>query len=90
MRPKPKPKPKPKHSSFRRFTIIPEVAEEGGYTGRCLELPGAISEGETLQELRANMTEAIKLTLEYLESKAAKIKRTQKQKQERMVIELPV
>jgi predicted RNase H-like HicB family nuclease len=25
----------------------------------CLELPGAISEGETLDELRANMGEAI-------------------------------
>ena len=28
-------------------------AEEGGFTGKCLELPGAISEGETMEELRA-------------------------------------
>lgn len=35
-----------------------------GYTGKCLELPGAISEGKTLEELQANITEAIQLVLE--------------------------
>jgi len=35
-----------------------------GYTGQCLELPGAISEGKTLDELKANMREAIELVLE--------------------------
>ena len=35
-----------------------------GFTGQCLELPGAISEGKTLDELKANMKEAIGLVLE--------------------------
>ena len=35
-----------------------------GFTGQCLELPGAISEGKTLDELKANMKEAIELVLE--------------------------
>jgi len=35
-----------------------------GFTGKCLELPGAISEGKTLDELKTNMKEAIELMLE--------------------------
>lgn len=48
----------------RKFTVVIQKAPEGGYSGRCLELPGAISEGQTLEELKANMTEAIELVLE--------------------------
>jgi len=32
-----------------------------------MELPGAISEGDTIEELKANMTEVIELVLESLE-----------------------
>ncbi len=38
-----------------------------GFTGQCLELPGAISEGKTLDELKANMKEAIELVLEEIQ-----------------------
>ncbi len=38
-----------------------------GFTGQCMELPGAISEGKTLDELKANMKEAIELVLEEIE-----------------------
>jgi len=41
-----------------------QEAPEGGYTGQCMEIPGAISEGETIEELKTNMTEAIELVLE--------------------------
>ncbi|MHB8603430.1 MAG: type II toxin-antitoxin system HicB family antitoxin [Nitrosotalea sp.] len=54
----------------RRFTIVIQEDPEGGYTGRCLELRGAISEGETIEELKKNMTEAIELVLESLEDDA--------------------
>lgn len=37
--------------------------KEGGFSGRCLELPAAISQGETLEELRQNMIDAINLVL---------------------------
>lgn len=53
----------------RKFTIRVQKAPEGGYTGQCIELPGAISEGDTLEELKENMTEAIKLVLDALEEK---------------------
>lgn len=50
----------------RKFTIIIQEEPEGGYTGRCLELRGAISYGKTIGELRKNMKEAISLVLETL------------------------
>lgn len=59
----------------RKFTVVIQKAPEGGYSGRCLELPGAISEGQTLKELKANMTEAIELVLESLEEHAKKNKK---------------
>ena len=46
------------------FTAVFEEAEEGGYTAYVEELPGAISEGETLEEARENLKEAIELILE--------------------------
>ena len=37
--------------------------EERGFSGQCLELPGAISQGENLEELKANMVDAVQLIL---------------------------
>lgn len=65
----------------RKFTIRVQESPEGGYTGQCMEIPGAISEGETIEELKINMTEAIELVLESLEEQA----RTDK----KLVIEIP-
>ena len=39
-----------------KYTIILEKEEEGGYSAQCLELPGAISQGET-KELKDLITE---------------------------------
>lgn len=50
----------------RTFTVVASEEEEGGYSGQCLELPGAISQGETLEELKVNMEEVIQLVLESL------------------------
>ena len=49
-----------------KYTVIHELQEEGGYTVRCLELPGAISQGETKEEALENIKEAISLVLEVL------------------------
>ena len=51
-----------------KFTILIQKAsiEEGGYSGQCLELHAAISQGETIDELKENMKEAIELALETL------------------------
>jgi predicted RNase H-like HicB family nuclease len=53
----------------KSYTIRVQEEPEGGYSGQCVELPGAISEGETLEELRDNMREAIELVIEYLKEK---------------------
>jgi predicted RNase H-like HicB family nuclease len=46
------------------LTTIYEEAEEGGYIGYVAELPGANTQGETLEEVRENLSEAIQLILE--------------------------
>jgi len=46
------------------FTVVIEPAEEGGYTVQCIELPAAISQGETKEEALKNIKEAIELVLE--------------------------
>jgi predicted RNase H-like HicB family nuclease len=53
-----------------KYTIVLEVAEEGGYTARCLELPAALSEGDTRKEALENIKEAIELVLEATEKQA--------------------
>jgi len=46
------------------LTAIYEEAEDGGYLGYVAELPGANTQGETLAEVRENLSEAIQLILE--------------------------
>jgi predicted RNase H-like HicB family nuclease len=46
------------------LTAIYEEAEEGGYVGYVAELPGANTQGETLEEVRENLVEAAQLILE--------------------------
>ena len=41
------------------FTVLVHPAEEGGFWAEVPELPGCISQGETLDELQANVVEAI-------------------------------
>ncbi len=58
----------------RKFTILVNKEKEGGYSGQCLELPGAISQGETMGELKTNMADAINLVLEHIKDRAKKEK----------------
>ncbi len=44
--------------------IVFEPADEGGYTATVPALPGCISEGDSLDEARKNIREAIELYLE--------------------------
>ena len=41
------------------FTIVFEPAEEGGYTAFIPEVPGAVSEGETVEEARDMVLDAL-------------------------------
>ncbi len=45
------------------FTAIIEKAPEGGYWAICPEIPGANGQGETIEETKANLKEAIELIL---------------------------
>ena len=49
-----------------RYTVLFEPAEEGGYVVTCPSLPGLVTEGDTLDEARANAAEAIRGYLETL------------------------
>jgi predicted RNase H-like HicB family nuclease len=53
-----------------QFTIRLEESDEGGYTAQCLEIPTAISEGETREDALENIKEAIQLVLEVTQEQA--------------------
>ncbi|HID27292.1 MAG TPA: type II toxin-antitoxin system HicB family antitoxin [Methanosarcinales archaeon] len=55
------------------YRVILEKQEEGGYTAQCLEIPGAISQGETKEEALKNIKDAIELVCEVLREEASKI-----------------
>lgn len=46
------------------FTAVFQEAPEGGYVAFVEELPGANTQGETLDEARENLREAVSLVLE--------------------------
>jgi len=47
-----------------KFKVVLEPAEEGGYTVYVPNLPGCISEGDSIDEALKNIKEAIELYLE--------------------------
>jgi predicted RNase H-like HicB family nuclease len=48
----------------RKFTVILREETEGGYSAQCIDLPGAISQGDTHKQAIANIREAIEGYLE--------------------------
>ena len=59
----------------RKFTVILREEPEGGYSAQCLELPGAISEGENRKEVIDNIKEAIEGYLEAFPEEVDQLKR---------------
>jgi len=47
-----------------KYDVVFEEAEEGGYTVMVPSLPGCMSEGDTFEEAKKNIQEAISLYLE--------------------------
>jgi predicted RNase H-like HicB family nuclease len=70
--------------------IYEEVPEEegGGYVAYAEELPGAISEGDTLEEARDNLRDAIEILLEANRELAGRTQRTKNVTRERIVVSL--
>ncbi len=50
-----------------QFTVLFEPAEEGGYVVTCPALPGLVTEGDTLEEARAQTEDAVRGYLESLQ-----------------------
>jgi len=46
------------------LTVIIEKAPEGGFWAICPEVPGANGQGETIEEAKGNLKEAIALILD--------------------------
>lgn len=47
-----------------KFTAIIEKSDDGWYVGQIEEIPAAISQGKTIEELKANLIDALQLILE--------------------------
>ena len=47
-----------------KFTAIIEKGENGWFVGQIEEIPAAISQGETIEELKDNLLDALKLVLD--------------------------
>ena len=73
------------HMATRKYAVLLEEAEEGGFTVKSTELPVA-SEGQTREEALANIKEAIE---GYLEVKAQLLKRKVKVEKAEVVVEAP-
>ena len=54
------------------YMIVIEKAE-GNYSAYCPDLPGCVSVGETLEEIKSNMKEAIEFHLETMRERREKI-----------------
>lgn len=67
----------------RKYAVLLEKAEEGGFVVKCTELPVA-SQGETKEDALNNIKEAIE---GYLETKAQLLKRKVKAEKAEVVIE---
>jgi predicted RNase H-like HicB family nuclease len=59
-----------KQTNMEYTILIHKDVEGGWYCGQCQQLPGAISQGKTLDELMENMKDAIQLVLEYNKEQA--------------------
>ena len=70
-----------------QLTAIYEEAEEGGFIGYVAELPGANTQGETLEEVRENLKEAVSLLLECYREEAEKRLATSKATKENLILQ---
>ena len=56
---------------MEQYTAIFERGEDGWWVASCLEMPEAITQGETIEEARENLKDAIQLLLEVRREDAA-------------------
>ena len=56
-----------------KYDVVFEEQPDGGYTAIVPSLPGCISEGDTFEKAKINITDAIKLYLEDMEADGEEI-----------------
>ena len=61
-----------KHTILK-YDVVFEEQSDGGFTVTVPSLPGCISEGDTFEEAKANIKDAIKLYLDDLEADGEEI-----------------
>jgi len=61
-----------------KYKVIIHEAEEGGYWAEAPSLPGCFSQGETLEEIKENIREAIEVYLESQEKDLVGLRKTDK------------
>lgn len=47
------------------YTAIIEKSEDGFYVGQIQEIPEAIAQGSTIEELKLNLIDALQLVIDY-------------------------
>ena len=71
-----------------KLTAVYEKADEGGYIAYVAELPGANTQGETIEEARENLKEAVALLLEcYREEADNKVSTTLGSTKEELILQ---
>ena len=73
-----------------KFTVVLREEDVGGYSVRCVELPGAISQGETREESLKNIKEAIEAYLEAFPDELKNLEELKKVTGRKEVIEIAV
>lgn len=73
-----------------RFTVVLRKEDVGGYSVRCVEIPGAISQGETREEALKNIREAIELYLEAFPDESKILKDLDRVTSQKEVVEITV
>ena len=56
-----------------KYDVVFEEQPDGGYTTIVLSLPGCVSEGDTFEEAKVNIADAIQLYLEDMEADGEEI-----------------
>ena len=61
---------------YMKYKVIIHKAEEGGYWAEVPALPGCFSQGDTVEEVKANIKEAIEAYIESQEKDLVELKKT--------------
>ena len=74
----------------RKFTVLLRKEEVGGYSVRCIEVPAAISQGESRAEAIKNIKDAIGLYLEAFPGEIELVEELDKVAGKKEVVEVTV